>query len=245
VSVQSGPASQTFATTRWSVVLAAGGENSSDARHAWEQLAGAYWRPLYAHVRRRGHSHEDAQDLVQSFFTRMLKQPVLQRAQRERGRFRTFLLAALDHFLANEHDRAAALKRGGGVEFVPWPEDNGQVEPVVEPVDSALPIERQFDREWARTLFDRALHRLELEFIGEGKQTHFAAIVPFISQPPVPGDYERVAAQLGIRPSLMGTVVSRLRRRFRDLVRAEISATVATTAEIDAELAYLVELMIK
>src|SRR5690242_5657939 len=103
-----------FVTTHWSIVLAAGGAGTPGARHAWEELARVYWRPLYGHVRRRGRSHCDAQDLVQAFFERLLEKPVIQQAQRDRGRFRTFLLAALDNFLANEYDRAVALKRGGG-----------------------------------------------------------------------------------------------------------------------------------
>jgi DNA-directed RNA polymerase specialized sigma24 family protein len=237
--VRTCPPTETFATTHWSVVLAAGGASTPNSRHAWEQLARDYWRPLYAHARRNGHSHEDAQDLVQGFFALMLEKPFLHRAQRERGRFRTFLLAALDHFLANQHDRANALKRGGGFEFVACPDN----ESGVEPASPEIPIERQFDREWAQTIFDHALRRLEQEFVQEGKQTQFAALAPFLSQPPGDGDYERIAAQLGIRARLMATVVSRLRRRFRDLVRAQIAGTVATTAEIDAELSYLVDLM--
>jgi DNA-directed RNA polymerase specialized sigma24 family protein len=235
------PATERFATTHWSVVLAAGGVDTPTARQAWDQLTRAIWRPLYAHARRRGQSHADAQDVVQAFFAQMLQQPLLERAQRGRGRFRTFLLATLDHFLANDHDRATALKRGGAFTFVSWPDDHG--EPIVEPAQPGLPVERQFDLEWARTTFANALRRLEQEFVSEGKQTYFAALAPFLSQPPAAGEYERVAVQLGIRPGLMATVVSRLRRRFRDLVRAEIAATVATTTEIDAELTYLVELM--
>ncbi|MBI4658863.1 MAG: sigma-70 family RNA polymerase sigma factor [Verrucomicrobia bacterium] len=233
------PTAAAFATTHWSVVLAAGGASTTGTRHAWEQLARAHWRPLYGHVRRRGRSHEDAQDLVQGFFTRLIEKPVLQQALRERGRFRTFLLAAFDHFLANEYDRASALKRGGGFEFVAWPDGEMNIEPAAP----GVPMERQFDQEWAQTIFTHALGRLEQEFAQDGKQSQFAALAPFLSQPPQPGDYERIALEIGVRASLMATVVSRLRRRFRELVRAEIASTVATTAEVDAELSYLVELM--
>jgi len=237
------PASpQEFATTCWSVVLAAGGELTPLARAAWEKLARAWWQPLYAHVRRRAFAHAEAQDLVQGFFARMIGTCAVRQACRERGRFRTFLLAALDHFLANEHDRATALKRGGGRVFVSWPVEEG--EPEIEPALPGKPPGWQFDREWAQAVFRRALGQLEAEFATDGKATHFAAL-KLLFHPPAPGEYEAVAAGLGLRPGLMATVVSRLRLRLRlrALVRAEIAHTVATVSEVEEEVRYLVELI--
>ncbi len=233
------PAPATFATTHWSVVLAAGSASTAGTRQAWEQLARAYWRPLYGHVRRRGRSHEDAQDLVQAFFTRLIEKPVLQQAQRERGRFRTFLLAALDHFLANEYDRAAALKRGGGFEFIAWPDGERDF----ELAGANVPPERQYDREWAHAVFARSLRILETEFTVEGKTSQFTILRPFLFSSPGPNDYDKAAERLGIKPALMPKVVFRFRQRLRSLVRAEIAQTVCTVRDVDDEMRYLVELI--
>ncbi len=176
---------------------------------------------------------------MQSFFTRLIERPVIQQSHQERGRFRTFLLTAFDNFLANEYDRASALKRGGGLEFISW----SDAESNIEPRALSSPIERQFDRDWARTVLARALGRLEQEFTQDGKQQQFAALAPFLTQPPGPGDYERIALHIGVRASLMATIVSRLRRRFRELVRMEIASTVVTVTEVDEEFSYLVDLV--
>ena len=202
------------------------------------------WVSSTEYFRRRGASHHAAEDRIQSFFHQLLAKDVLRAAARERGRFRTFLLASLQNFLANEHDARSALKRSGTFPQISLdavtPEKPVQPEPV-----SPEPLpERLFDREWAQTLLGQALAQLEAEFAKDGKHAQFEALAPFLNHPPAPGDYERVAAQIAIRPGLMPTVVSRLRHRFRDLVRGGIAAPVATPAEVDEELRYLVDLLV-
>ncbi|MCI0534863.1 MAG: sigma-70 family RNA polymerase sigma factor [Verrucomicrobiales bacterium] len=238
----SGDAAAAFATTHWSVVLAAQGSDSSAASTDLESLFRAYQRPLYSFIRRQGKAHHDAQDLIQAFFHHLLAKEALRAASRQRGRLRSFFLGSLKNFLANEHDRTQTLKRGGGQPHLSL-DAIADGATVPEPAAATEPPERLFDREWAQTIFSNALRRLEQEFAADGKQAQFAALAPFLSQSPAPGDHERLAREIGIRSSLMATVVSRLRRRFRELVRTEIAATVATPAEVDVELSYLVELM--
>jgi RNA polymerase sigma-70 factor (ECF subfamily) len=234
-----------FATTHWSVVLAADGTDTPAANAALETLLRAYWKPLYFYLRQRGQTHHDAEDLVQAFFRRFLEKDAVREASQQRGRFRSFLLASLKNFLLNERDRAMTLKRGGSLPHLPL-DDTAAVEASASALAASdSSPEQVFDREWAQTVFDLALRRLEREFIDDGKEAQFSALAPFLHQPPGPGDYERVAAQIGLRAALMPTVVLRLRQRFRDLVRTEIAATVATPAEVDAEMRYLVELLVK
>ena len=232
-----------FPSTQWSVVLAAGGTRDSAANAALENLLSIYWKPLYCYVRRRGQIHHDAEDLIQAFFQHLLEKDVVGHASKERGRFRCFLLGSMQNFLANEHDRATALKRGGSQPHFSLDELDVGDHSLPEPATQSEPPERLFDREWAQTLFTNALQRLEAEFSGEGKAAQFNALARFLSQPAVEGAYDQVAKQIGVRPGLMPTLVSRLRKRFRDLVRVEIAATVATPIDVDEELRYLVELM--
>ena len=238
-------ASVQFATTHWSVVLAAGGTDTPAANAALETLLRAYWKPLYFYLRQRGQTHHDAEDLVQAFFCRFLEKDAIREASRQRGRFRSFLLASLKNFLANEYDRATTLKRGGSQPHLSLDTAALAEAAASELVATDVPPEQVFDREWAQTVFDHALQRLEREFTEDGKQAQFNALAPFLHQPPGPGDYERVATQIGLRSALMPTAVLRMRQRFRDLVRAEIAATVATPAEVDAEIRYLVDLLVK
>jgi RNA polymerase sigma-70 factor (ECF subfamily) len=232
-----------FPSTHWSVVLAANGEGTPATTAALETLFRAYQKPLYSFIRRQGSTHHDAEDLLQAFFARLMAKDVLRAASQQRGRFRSFLLASLKNFLANERDREMALKRGGGESHLPLDSSVPGSAAVAEPAAQDPSPERLFDREWAHTIFAAALRRLEQEFANDGKQTQFTAIAPFLSRPPAPGEYEQVAARTGIRPGLMATVVSRLRQRFRDLVRMEIASTVVSPAEVDEELRYLVDLM--
>lgn len=239
------PPSTIFATTHWSVVLAAGGADNPAALEAWEQLARACWPPLYAHARRRRHSPEDARDLVQGFFARLIEKSVLRHADRDRGRFRTFLLGAFDHFLANAHDHANALKRGGGIKQVSLFTEEGllNLEDALEPAKAEEPSERRFDRDWAHAIVDRSLAALAVEFAREGKSAQFAVLRPFLFATPGPGEYAQAAAQLGLEPSLMPKAVARLRQRLRVLVRGRVAQTVSTVREIDEEMRYLVELI--
>jgi RNA polymerase sigma-70 factor (ECF subfamily) len=232
-----------FPSTHWSVVLAANGDQTSAVTAALETLFRSYQKPLYAYLRRRNYAHHDAEDLFQAFFSRLLTKDVLRAASQQRGRFRSFLLASLKNFLANEHDRSMALKRGGGESHVSLDVATPSSSGITEPAALEPSPERFFDREWAQTTFAAALQRLEQEFASEGKQTQFTALAPFLSRLPETGEYEKVAALTGIRPGLMATVVSRLRHRFRDLARSEIASTVDSPAEVDEEMRYLVELM--
>jgi DNA-directed RNA polymerase specialized sigma24 family protein len=232
-----------FPSTHWSVVVAAGETDAPAVNAALGTLFRTYWRPLYLYVRRRGQSHHDAEDSIQAFFRRLLEKDVMRQASQDRGRFRCFLLGSLKNFLANEHDRATTLKRGGGETLLSFDHPDLAHCPALETAVDDGPPELAFDREWAQTVFTNAMQQLEKDFVEEGKEAQFKALAPFLSQPPGEGDYDRVAQQISVRPGLMPTLVSRLRKRFRDLVRAEIAGTVATPAEVEAEMRYLVELL--
>lgn len=234
-----------FASTHWSVVLAANGTQTSASLQAWDQLARIYWRPLYAHIRRRGASHHDAQDRLQSFLATLLANGALQKADPSRGRFRSFLLAALDNHLANAHRQATALKRGGGTLSVPWPDDADTLACAMAAVAPAsAPPERLFDRDWAHTLLDCALSGLEQEFHADSKSLQWRVLRPFLFAGPAPGAYAAAAAELNVHPDVLPNAVLRLRQRLRARVRSEIAHTVATIRDIDDELRYLVEVLI-
>ena len=232
-----------FPSTHWSVVLAANGDATPAVNSALETLFRTYQRPLYAYIRRRGNAHHDAEDLLQAFFGRILAKDVLRSASQARGQFRSFLLTSLKNFLSNEFDRSNALKRGGGQLHVSFDTTAPASITLQEPACEDSPPDKLFDREWAAVIFAQALAQLEQEFVSEGKQTQFNALAPFLSRPPAVGEYERVAGAAGIRLGLMATAVSRLRERFRDLVRAQVAATVSTAAEVNEELSYLVRLI--
>lgn len=233
-----------FATTHWSLVLVAGSGSHPAAQAAWDQLARLSWQPLHQHACRRGRSYAEAADLVQAFFAHLLERSVIARADPARGRFRSFLLGAFDHFLADATDRARAQKRGGGLEHLPWPDEHPT--PTASfPVAPSEDPGRQFDRAWAQALLGRTLVTLEAEFSADGKSAQFAALRPYLFASPELGTYATVAAALGIRPALLPKAVARLRARFRTLLRAEIARTVATVREVDDELRYLVELLVE
>jgi DNA-directed RNA polymerase specialized sigma24 family protein len=232
-------APEVFATTHWSLILDAGGLDSQPAAKAWEILARSYWSPLYRYVRRRGYQHHDAEDLIQAFFARLLEKNVLRDASQSRGRFRSFLLSSLSNFLANEHDRASALKRGGKQPLTSLDQQEFEIPAGTDGISP----EKLFDRAWAETLVARTFKKLEEEFSADGKHAQFLALKPFLSRPPSPGEYDSVAAGLEIRPALMATAVSRLRHRFRQLMRSEIAHTVARLPEVDDEMRYLVSVL--
>lgn len=233
-----------FATTHWSVVLAAGDSASPDSREALEKLCRAYWYPLYAFARRKGHSPQDAEDLTQGFFERLLAKHYLKDVLAEKGRFRTFLLTSLTHFMANEWDRAQALKRGGGEAILSL--DAGALESRYRSdVARQDPAEEHFDRLWADAVMNRALISLEEEFRAAGKGAHFEALAEFLSRTPAEGEYVQVGERLGLNSHAVAVAVSRLRDRYRVLVRAEVGQTVENPADVDPELRYLVELATK
>jgi len=231
-----------FRTTHWSVVLAASATHSPVAAEALESLCRTYWYPLYSFVRRKGYSPADAEDLTQGFFTCFLEKRYLQDVAREKGKFRTFLLCSLSHFLANEWDRSNRLKRGGGLEHLPLDtvgaEERYENEPAV-----AVGPEQAFDRNWAETLLALVLARLRTEFESSGKHLRFDELKPLMLGEPQPGGYAAVAGRLGMTEQGVKSAVHRLRQRFRAMFREEIAHTVATRAGIDEELRYLIRLM--
>jgi RNA polymerase sigma factor (sigma-70 family) len=195
-----------------------------------------YWYPLYAFVRRAGHSPHDAQDLTQEFFARLIAKSWLHDVHPERGRFRSFLLVAMKHFLANEWDRARRLKRGGGQAVISLDAGLAEERYAREPTD-AMSAEQIFDRRWAFTLLERVLGRLRAEFAAIGKAVVFAELEPGLTGAKL--DYATIAARLSLSEGAVRIAVHRLRLRYRDLVRAEIAETVDTEADIEAELKHL------
>jgi len=213
------------------MVLRAGG-SSPKARDALSSLCAAYWYPLYAYVRRQGHSAHDAQDLTQEFFARLLDRGGVGGVAPDLGRFRTWLLAALQHFLINEWHRARAQKRGGGALHLSM-DDDAEARYLREPADP-LTAEKLFDRRWALTLLDRVLTRLGAEMAETGKTAHFEALKFCLSGGK--RAYADVASTLGMTEGAVKVAVHRLRERYRALIRAEILETVADPGEVEAEL---------
>ncbi len=231
-----------FVTTRWSVVLAAREKDSPQSAAALETLCRSYWYPLYAYVRRQGHSPHDAQDLTQEFFARLLQKEYLQAVAREKGKFRTFLLVALKRFLANEWDRARAEKRGGGQ--APLSFDAGQAETryQVEPA-ATVPAETIYDRRWALTLLEQAMTRLRQEFADAGKAAEFEQLKLCLAADKGSIPYAEMAAKLGLTEGALRVAIHRLRRRFREVFREEIAHTVSRPEEIEGEVRYLLTVL--
>lgn len=227
-----------FATTRWSVVLAAG----DGADVALEDLCAAYWRPVYAYVRRWGHGPEDACDLTQGFFERLLEKNWIGRARKDRGRFRTFLLAALKAFLAGEYDKATALKRGGGATVVSMDAEDAEREYRLEPADGLSP-DVLYDRRWAELVLQRVLQRLEAEFDHGGRGGRFTVLKVFLVEDRGDTSYAEAASALGLSEAAVKSGIHRLRSRYADLVREEIGQTVAQASEVDEEITHLLEVI--
>ena len=228
-----------FATTHWSVVLAAAEEDSPQAAAALETLCRTYWYPLYAYLRRRGYSPEDAQDLTQSFFTRLLQENLPAQADRTKGKFRSFLLLTLSHFLSDERERAIAGKRGGGQVLLSLDAEAPEDRYRLEPADEATP-EKLFERRWAQTILDHALVRLRKEYVTVGRADAYAVLQAFEPGEQKTLSYAEAAARLGVSESALKSTIHRLRQRHRELVREEIAQTVTTASEIDEELRHLI-----
>lgn len=207
-----------------------------------EKLCRNYWYPLYAHVRRRGFSPEDAQDLTQEFFARLIQKNFVAEADHHKGRFRTFLLTALIHFLADEWDRLKAQKRGGGRPAIPLDGKTAETRYQLEPVDTRSP-ERLFARQWAVTLLERVLARLRKEFQDEGKQNLFEALNSCLTQARAAVPYSDLAPLLNMSEGALRVAVHRLRQRYRQLLRMEIAETVASPEEIEEELRHLFRML--
>lgn len=230
--------SPVFVTTRWSVVVSAQDSPSPDADRALELLCRAYWYPLYAHVRRKGYAAADAEDLTQAYFARLLEKRWLGAVDRNRGRFRSFLLSSLTHFLSNEWEKARAQKRGGHVSLVPLDGVAGEERFGLEPADSGS-AEREFDRRWALALLDTVLARLGREYEEAGKADAFRVLKSALGGDREALGYARLSAELGISEGAARVAVHRLRQRYRELLREEIAQTVAGPEEVADEMRHL------
>lgn len=224
-----------FYTTRWSVVLSAQGKSSGDAFESLEALCRQYWPPLYAYVRHRGHAPHDAQDLTQAFFARLLEKEWLTAVDREKGRFRSFLLMALKRFLANEWDRSRTQRRGGGVEWVSLDSEHAENLYAAGSV-SALPADLLYEKRWAFTVLESVMRRLRDEHDTAGRLAEFERLKPCLTAERGDISYDELAAALGMEPASARSAVHRLRKRFRDIFREEIAGTVADAADVDDEM---------
>lgn len=228
-----------FATTRWTAVVNAGRQGTRESAAALDFLCAAYWYPLYAYARRRGHGPEDAEDLTQGFFARLLEKGYVRSAERSRGRFRTFLLTAFLRYMAKERDRERTLKRGGGRTPLPFAFDDAESCYAREPSHDRTP-EKIYERRWALTVLDRALARLRDRLAAEGKEGHFDRLKVFLGGSGE-GSYAEVGADLGMSAGAVKTAVHRLRRSFRDALRDEIAQTVEDPKDVEEELTHLQE----
>jgi RNA polymerase sigma factor (sigma-70 family) len=224
-----------FATTHWTVVLAAGRRHEPQADRALEQLCQTYWFPLYAYVRRRGHDKANAEDLVQAFFARFLAKNYLEGLSAERGRFRAFLLASLKHFLANEWDKSQRQKRGGGVTHLSLDWQTADTKFQVAATNEPSP-DQAFDREWALALLCKVIERLQAECVADGKAKLFEQLKVFLAEGKGETAQSEVAKALGMEEGAVRVAVHRLRKRYRQLLRDEIASTLSDPAMVDEEM---------
>ena len=232
-----------FQTTHWTLVARAQQSDATATGKALSNFCEAYWPPLYAFVRRRGHASPEAQDLVQGFFAHLLEQNTLSRADQDKGRLRTFLLGSLQNFLFNEYDRTRALKRGGGRQFVSIDEHLPEAEASM--MDTAhLSDSRSYDLIWASNIVTRALRHLQSAFEAEGKAEWFGILRPFISGGGrIPPNQEETAERLGVPIATLRTLLFRLRQRYREALRTEVAGTVLDPADVEQELHYLYQVL--
>ncbi len=228
-----------FVTTHWSVVMAAGRGHSAEAGEALEQLCRTYWYPLYTFVRRHIPEAQEAEDLTQEFFTRFLAKEYFGRADPALGRFRSFLLACLKHFLAEQGRQARRLKRGGGQTIVSWDSRAAEERYGLEPIDPVTP-EQLYDRRWALTLLETVLARLAAEQATAGKERVFAQLKDCLWGEAHDTSYGEIAERLGMTEGAVKVTVHRLRRRLRDLLREEVAQTVASEEDVEEELRHLI-----
>jgi RNA polymerase sigma-70 factor (ECF subfamily) len=231
-----------FPTTRWTLVVAAGDPHRKEARSALVYLCENYWYPLYAYLRRRGYPADQAQDLTQEFFVRLLEGRYLDRVEPGKGRFRSFILTSLKFFVADEADRQRAHKRGGGL-LLPLEFASGEERYQREPAHDETP-ERIFERRWALSVLDRVVEKLRGEFVQHGRPEHFERLKAFLlgaSDAP----YAALAREMNTSEGALKVAIHRLRKRYRDLFRQEIADTVADPAEVESELRYLAEALTK
>ena len=234
----SAAAAAQFATTHWSVVLAAREMDAPQAAAALEKLCRTYWYPLYAYLRRRGYGEHDAQDFTQGFFAHLFERDWLQGVAREKGRFRSFLLAALNYFVADQRDRASAQKRGGGRQVISFDAHEAEERYQLEPVDESSP-DKLFERRWAVALLDQVLARLAGEFSDAGKLELFNRLQPFLVEGTGERTYAEIAREGAMTEEALKKAVQRMRRRYHQLFREEIAQTVASPEEVEEELRHL------
>jgi RNA polymerase sigma factor (sigma-70 family) len=242
VPATEGAGGHQFCTTHWSEVLAAGDPSSPRSADALERLCRAYWYPLYAYVRRSGHGTEDAQDLVQEFFARFLGRSYLRRADRNRGRFRTFLLTSLKHFLVNDWIRGNREKRGGGRQLLSFDEAIAESRLAAEPATDQAP-DTLYDRGWASVLLERAMEALKAEMERSGKRDLLDRLKEFVWGESSGMPYAVMAEKLGMTEGAVKVAVHRLRQRYGELLRAEIEQTMSEPAEVEEELRYLITVL--
>src|SRR5262245_59912884 len=223
-----------FATTHWSVVVHAGDSRSPEAASAMERLCRTYWYPLYAFVRRKGHSHEDASDLTQAYFAKFLQKRFLKSVDADLGKFRTFLLTSMTHFMANERDKSQAQKRGGGQRVISFDDASAEDRYRLEPVEQTTP-ETLFERRWAQTVVSVVLDRLA----AETEEKRFEVLKRFLLEDKGAVSYDEAAAQLGTSVAAITSAIHRMRARFSALLVEEVSNTVNTPDAVEPELRHL------
>jgi RNA polymerase sigma factor (sigma-70 family) len=226
---------ETFETTHWSIVRAAVDQDLSHGRDAMQQLCQRYWFPLYAFARRRGYDSDRAQDMIQAFFLRLLEKDVLSKANRDRGRFRNFLLASLKNFVANESAKASTRQRGGGDPLFSLDFRDAEGRLAHEAIDQLSP-EAQFHRQWALQVLERTVENLDREFAREGKSELFEALRPYLAADSERLPYSEAAEKLGMTTAAVKVAAHRLRRRYRRQLEAEIADTVSSSEEIEEEI---------
>ncbi|HAV63957.1 MAG TPA: RNA polymerase subunit sigma-24 [Verrucomicrobiales bacterium] len=232
------PGAPVFDTTRWSVIASAGSADAVDAGAALESLCTTYWTPVYAYARCLGNAPEDALDLTQGFFEKVIAGNFFAQADRTRGRFRSFLLTSLKHYIFKEHARQKAERRGGRVQFVPLEQRRAETTLRIEPVDHASP-DKAFDKEWALALLDAVMKELETYYAGQGGARLFETLQPCLAAGRDRHSYAELARSTGLSEGAVKVAVHRMRRRYRELLRRRVADTVDSEAETEAELRHL------
>jgi RNA polymerase sigma-70 factor (ECF subfamily) len=231
-----------FVTTDWSVVLDAKGNDSTRANDALEKLCKIYWRPLYTFIRRNGYAPADAQDLTQEFFSRLLSKEYLRHLQDQRGKFRSFLLTFVKHFLSDERAKASAQKRGGGQAVLSLDDTSTEDQYVAEAADHLSP-DQIFERSWAQTVLNQALRRLSEEYAASGKSILFEKLKDVQPGQHGPLSYAQLGAEIDMTEAAIKSALHRLRRRHREILREEIANTVTRPEDVDDEIRYLIALL--
>jgi RNA polymerase sigma factor (sigma-70 family) len=230
--------SSSFPTTIWSIIASARDPESKSSRESLARLCTSYWHPVYAFVRHKGFDAEEARDCTQEFFARVIEKQYLADVDRSKGRFRSFLLAAVSHFLSNYRDARRAQKRGGGEHPIPLEDEDANGRHRHDPAHASTP-EALFEYHWALTLLDRALERLRAGYT----QADFLRLKPFLLGEAAHGELAATAQQLGASEGALKVAVHRMRRRYRDALRSEILETVSEPSQVDSEIRYLMEVL--